>query len=493
MNLRDSLSVGPSVRSFLSWILLIALLAIIALHFGLVDVGQWTSDEFAILKFYRDKSWVAFWDRLTGWSPRPLSETLIWIYASVVNLAHKPFIGVFLGLLWMMLILTPLISLAQVRTKFYTDSQNLLLFLLLLPYELIPLFLLEHPPGALFYWPVGAAAYLTTVVALTLCFFQLAYNLAESACGRTVSSLSLILAAGSSETGAFFAIVFGCLSVVGTVVDRLAGAAHERKYLWYLTPTFVGIGVFALLLHNRAQTQEALFPTLEYHNIYVSLQTALGETLKEYLVPGHRLSTRGLSLGLILKACFFLAARYCWLSSNIKKPRRQVLIVFGLSLIATTYVSVTGSYYGYGGLTNPCHEEFRQCLIMIIVATMGVFSCHFSLKQRNIQTVKWLGVLFILTTLLFVAPRRWAALAHDYKNYSICIESRHKSWQSGLSEGTTMVWYSPPKGQVADTLLFFPGAYDLGAKASDDLAYSHIMQFFCKKHLEIRPYDPKQN
>jgi hypothetical protein len=236
---------------------LIALLAIIALHFGLVDVGQWTSDEFAILNSYRDKSWVAFWDRLTGWSPRPLSEALIWIYASVVNLAHKPFIGVFLGSLWLMLIFTPLISLAQVRTRFYGDSQNLSLFLLLLPYELIALFLLQHTPGALFYWPVGAAAYLTTLVALTLCFFQLAYNLAESRCGRTISSLSLILAAGSSETGAFFAIVFGCLSLVGTVVDRLAGAAHERKYLWYLTPTFVGIGVFALLLHNRARTQEA--------------------------------------------------------------------------------------------------------------------------------------------------------------------------------------------------------------------------------------------
>jgi hypothetical protein len=124
---------------------------------------------------------------------------------------------------------------------------------------------------------------------------------------------------------------------------------------------------------------------------------------------------------------------------------------------------------------------------------MGVFSCHFSPKQRNIQTVKWLGVVFILTTLLLVAPRRWAALAHDYKNYSICIENRHKSWQSGLSEGTAMVWYSPPKGQVADTLLFFPGAYDLGAKASDDLDYSHIMQFFGKKHLEIRPYVPEQN
>jgi hypothetical protein len=147
-----------------------------------------------------------------------------------VNLAHKPFIGVFLGSLWLMLILTPLIALAQVRTRFYSDSpQNLSLFHLLFPYELIALFLLQHIPEALFYWPVGAAAYLTTLVALTLCFFQLAYNLAESRCGRTITSLSLILAAGSSETGAFFAIVFGCLSLVGTVVDRLAGAAHERK------------------------------------------------------------------------------------------------------------------------------------------------------------------------------------------------------------------------------------------------------------------------
>ena len=488
--MRDFRSVELNVRRLPAWISLVVLVVTIALHFGLVDLGQWTNDEFAIIASYRDKPWTAFCDRVMRWSPRPISEVLIWIYACLVNLTHKPFIGIFLGSLWLMLLSTPLIAFWQVRMRFSADSRRPSLYFSIFSCLLIALFLLEHSPGELFYWPVGAAAYLTTLSAVTLCFFQLACNLTEHYGGRMIAALSLIFAAGSSETGAFFALVFGCLSLIGMSVDQFVSAVYQRKFFWHLIPAIFAIGLFGLLLHNRGRTQEALFPNPEYHNIYLSLKAALGQIPKEYLVSGHRLSTRGIILGLILKACFFLAVRYCWLSSGITVPRRQGLIIFALSVVATTYFSMAASYYGYGLLTTPWHEELRQCMVMLVVATVGLLSCHYQPRIRNKRRVEWLGGLFVLSTVILLVPQRCTALIHDYRNYPVCIGNRNKSWASGLSHGNTMIWFSPPQGQVANTLIFLPGTYDSESKNAD---YVHIMHFFNKSVLEIRPYIEKYN
>jgi hypothetical protein len=478
-------SIERFARSLLTWASLVILLAMIASHVGLVDVGQWTDDEFLIIGSYRDRGWAAFCGRLISWSPRPISEGLIWAYSCLVNWAHKPFIGAFLGLLWLLLIGTPLISFMQLRTKLSGDSRRTLKFFSLFAFALIALFLLGHSPGELFYWPAGAAAYLTTLSAITLCFFQLAGNLTEHRAGRVITAGSLICCAGSSETGAFFAFAFGCLCLVGMSVDKAKGVDYQWKILWHLVPALIGMSVLGLLAHNRVPGQAPVFATAEYHNLYLSLKAALGETLKAYLTTGHRISTRGVLLAFLLKACFFLVVRYCWLSSGVKVARQQVLIVFALSVVATTYFSVAASYYGYGGLTNPWHEELRQCLIMLLVAAVGLLSCHWHTGMSDIPRWEWLGGIFAVGMLSMVVPGRFRALVHDYKNYAVCIENRNKSWNSGLSDGNTMIWFSPPRGQVAQTLIFVPGIYYANAK---DNSYVHINQFFEKERLEIRPY-----
>jgi len=457
----------------------------IALHFGLVNLGQWAIDEFLVINTYRDKGWTAFVDRLIGWSPRPISEVLIWAYACLVNWIHKPLIGVFLGSLWLTLISAPLISFLQIRKTFFSEARGSLVFLSVFAFAPIALFLLGHSPGELFYWPVGAAAYLTTLSAITLCFLQLAFNLTEYHVGRVITSSSLILAAGSSETGAFFAVVFSCLFLTGMSVDAFRASFFQRKILWCLVPALIGIGIFGLLMQNRVRSQEAAFATAEYHSLYLSLKAALGESLKEYLVAGQRLSTRSILLGLLLKACFFLGIRYCWLSSGIKVPRRQVLLVFALSIIATTYFSVAASYYGYGGSTNDRHHELRQCLVILLIATVALLSCHYHAPICDMQKLEWLGTIFVFITLVLVVPRRFSALMHDYRNYSVCIENRNNSWNSGLSDAKTMIWLSAPQGKVASKYVIVPGMYNLNSKSPACVV--PMMHFFQKEGLEIRP------
>src|SRR6516162_5606674 len=108
----------PFVRALLAVILLAILGLLIALHFGLVSVGHWAVDEFIVINSYRNNGWTFFVDRLITWSPRPISEALIWAYACLVNWQHKPFIGVFLALLWLTLILAPLISFFKILKHF---------------------------------------------------------------------------------------------------------------------------------------------------------------------------------------------------------------------------------------------------------------------------------------------------------------------------------------------------------------------------------------
>ena len=103
-----------------------------AVHLGLVDIGQWAYDEFAIISSYRDNGLIALSTRLFHWSPRPISEILIWIYGCLVNWTHRPLIGAFLGLLWLTLISAPLIAFVQIRKDFRVNSRRSAVFLALL-------------------------------------------------------------------------------------------------------------------------------------------------------------------------------------------------------------------------------------------------------------------------------------------------------------------------------------------------------------------------
>jgi len=147
---RDFHPIELFARRLLSAVSLLILFLMIALHFGLVGMGHWALDEFIVISTYRDKGWTAFVDRLIRWSPRPISEVLIWAYACLVNWTHKPFIGAFLGLLWLTLISAPLISFLQIRTSYSEESRRPTVSLFLFAFAPIALFLLGHSPGELF-------------------------------------------------------------------------------------------------------------------------------------------------------------------------------------------------------------------------------------------------------------------------------------------------------------------------------------------------------
>ncbi|MBV9673421.1 MAG: hypothetical protein JO076_11440, partial [Verrucomicrobia bacterium] len=425
------------LRMLLCGIALAIVLGMLGLHFGLVGIGQWSFDEFSVISSYRDQGLSAFASRLWRWSPRPISEILIWIYGCLVNWTHRPLVGLFLGLLWLTLLSLPLISFVQIQKQSPTNPRSLL-FLALFSFGLIAFFLLGHNLGSLFYSPVISAAYLTTLSGITLCFFQIVFDLTERNEGRVIASLALITAGASSETGAVFAIIFGLLSLNRLFGGRMCGCSCERHVLWFCVPGLVGTAVICLLILNRQNTQEALFPTREYHNIVTSLRAGAAQLIQEFLTIGNRLSTRGIFFTLLLKACLFIGFRYCWLAGGVSVLPKQRLALLILAIIGTAYISAVASYYGYGGLTNGWHQEMRQCLIIMLVASIALFSCHYQDSNLSKKKCEWIASVAFCIAMGLAVPERWRGLVFDYRNYSACVESRIESWNSGLSDSKSM-------------------------------------------------------
>jgi hypothetical protein len=123
-------------------------------------------------------------------------------------------------------------------------------------------------------------------------------------------------------------------------------------------------------------------------------------------------------------------------------------------------------------------------LIILLITIVALFSCHYHFLAFETRRAQWLGIGFVFVTLAFVVPQRFNALKHDYRNYSVCLENRSKSWKSGLSDGDTMIWYSTPPGRIVKAYLIEPGAYDL--ESNPPARVTPLMHFFQKQHLEIR-------
>jgi hypothetical protein len=60
---------------------------------GLLPYGHWQPDEFQNLVSWRRDPAHFFWARLTTWSPRPISELLVYSYLGAVDTFHRPLIG----------------------------------------------------------------------------------------------------------------------------------------------------------------------------------------------------------------------------------------------------------------------------------------------------------------------------------------------------------------------------------------------------------------
>ena len=308
--------------------------------------------------------WSAYGQRL-AWSPRPLSETIFYSYGWVVNNLHRPLILPFLGVLWVGFLAAGLITTIQGQLE---DRERTAWPVLLVATSLMASFVAGGGLTEVFFWPAGAVAYLPTLSATLLLFLQVATGRLSTGSGRSVAFGCLLVAAGSSETGAAFVLAFALVQAVQlgwNMAGRSADPSARLPVWWWVMPAALSVIVMMAVWANRSHVLEA--PTVltsdGVGHPAVSLWRATGRLLQE--VAGWRVQTIGRTgLSERLPAELLLAAGpgLCWRRMK-RQDSETTLQIAGLAaaLLTGTLFSLAATYLHFGAPVGEWHETIRRC------------------------------------------------------------------------------------------------------------------------------------
>ena len=461
--------VVSTITAFIAVSTIIVLSAIIAAYAGLIVLSRWQGDEYFYFGYLRVGGVRFFIDRVLGWSPRPVSESIIFLYYQVVAAVHRPLATIFIVLLWTFLFAC---SLACMRRQRQAWPLRLSVALAL------PVFFLVGPGiSETFYWPMGAAAYLTTIAATTLLFWELADGVAIT---RLLPILALVGIAGSCEVGALFALGFSVL----TLPEALRQPDRRRALLFWILPGLLALLVVSVLVFGRVGTGEMAKQSGRYlHHLGASLWVAVPRLLLDLVsFGGDRVDA------LWVKFLFFLGVRWCWAATGERGSGRPAgLVAFSLASLGAAYLSIVAAYYQFDGLCCERHGTLRQCFIFLTIASLAVLSAR--PWPPRLVWFRMFAPLPIAAAALIAVADRVPALLHDYGLYQTVIAARSATWDSGRRpDAPDMVFHLPPEGRVVHGIGFPPGTY----VRNKDLPWyiDGVLMFFDKQSVVISASSP---
>lgn len=458
-------------RAALAW-----MVCIVALYAGLIGNGQWQGDEYLAFAFQRMFGFAEFRHRLAVWSPRPVSETLIALYALCVDRFRAPLIVGFLAVLWSSCIA---VVLAAVASAGGGRARHLLM-----PATVIAMALLLNRPGELFFWPVGAAAYLTTCCGITaLVLWQVADGRVCTRRQEWAHLLGLVALSWCSELGALFVVLFG--AVIGV---RAAWRRTGRVY-WWAIPTVLALALILWVRFSRASGSLLLVPGSVYAGHWLrSARAAAADFSGELVGFGDEAGKPALTIVAAASKLLLFAGFLCVCPGACPggRSRERVLLLAGLvaALLAAAWLSALLAYENFGMLCCQRHASFREWMIVLALLVGGSL-CGLRLGRPRPRLA---AACLALAAGLCLAVRA-GALRHDYALRRAEAHARSASWRSGLDpQSTAMVFELPPATRLSDDVPLAPGLY----RAKDPIAWPYlgILLFFGKQSLEVRAPAP---
>jgi hypothetical protein len=466
----------------------LVLASIIAAHAGLIGMASWGGDEYYQAAFNRDLG-TDYWltHHIFGKGPRPVSEIILVAYFAVVNHQLQPFISPFLGILWVILIASSTVSMRLV-------PRSALPYRLLLALSLITMFFVGHGVSELFFWPVGAAAYLTTLAATTFAFFLLLDRRTQTQSGQIVESACLVVAAACSEAAAMFILTLSMFRLLAVL--RSAGAwsseawkEHFRssKLAFWSAPLAMSLfSIYHVFLY-RVGDIEFSRDEPYLHLPFTSLLAAIPQFIGEFAGLSTQISVAGVLIGLLVKALFFFGFRWCWQKADRMGEPVSGLGVFALALLCGAYQMIVAAYYQFGFLCCERHDALRQCWFILALAALAVWSTRFGTSNQLLgRELDWLAPIPIVLAVLFPFAARLPDLVHDYRLYRHATSAQLDTWQSGLATGvSTMKFHPSPNGKVIQGFDLPPGQYVLTKNLPWEIR--GVMLFFHKQSMEVLP------
>ncbi len=451
------------------WLALLLMTAIVLAHAGLLPLGRWQGDEYIQCAFARDFGFSYFWSRLTGVSPRPVSEAVLFAYCRAATALGRPLIAPFLLLHWLLLAAA---CFAGMRWP-----PNV--WRLLLGAALLCLFVLGHDITELFFWPAGVAPYLDTLAAVTLLLLLTLDGRAEAGSGRLAAAACATVAAACSEMGAMFALPYAALRLI---------AGPRRPAAVWCVPLLAATAVLAaIVLSPRLAGHETGAPAeaATLHRVLPSLLAALPQFAGELFGLDDAPPTfSAIAQGVAIKLLALLAFRWCWRLAAPAAGRPPGLLIFAAAAVAGGFAAIVAAEYQFGAICCSRHAALRQCLFVLAIAALGAVVA----PERVAPGARVLAPVFLLVAAAVAFLPRASSLPADYRLRSAAVAARSATWASGQSAGPTMVWRPPPSGKIVRGPDLPPGHFAL----ADNPPWwvFGILRFFGKREVEIEAAAP---
>lgn len=451
------------------------MVAIIAVHFGLLNRGAWGGDDYTTFGAYRIGGLQYGWFRFWSWSPRPLAELLYGLYGTAVLAARSPLIVPLLFLGW-------IAFLACATPTFLRRNRDGMASHVLGTTALLAFVVLGQDVFWVFYWPLAILAYMPVIAAALFLLFSLVNEnprpqLETAGIGTT---LVLIAAAWSSESGTLVVLVFSGMAVVYQFIRDRTGASYMRIVARWLPPIAAGMLVVAFSLFNH-RTADPIFPDGDpavYHHTLASLQASAVRLPLELFSPAGEPSGHFV-LGLIVRALFFAGIYCCWVTPDPAARRdRHWLLVLALALVIEMLLELAATYRQFGAPCCTHHVEVRYGLGLVALAALAIWLP--SPPRLSLRIVRGLAPVLLVAAVIPLLLPRSKDVALDYRFYQEPGRLRAMTWQSGFSPGPAMTLYQPGANSV-----FWPMISAGHYVAGEGWWVLGILRFFGKESVDV--------
>ena len=419
---------SPLASAFASFLCL----ACVGAYASQLFLGRWQTDEYSLFTIERVRGWHALVPRL-AYSPRPVSELLLALYGRVV-LATT-----FLGLLW---VATLTLSTMTARSALPPSRLRIVLAAGLAA-SLFAFVLVNDAITETFYWPMAAAAYMPTAGSALVLLFLLSRPLSQST--RLFSGSALLVAAGSSEVGAALALGFAAAAVLDLLVRRRRPALADA---WWMAPGLLACLVFVTLLSVRAGMRElgaASHPATGHVGLAVLL--AARQLGSDILGDPDQHGPLSIVAAFATKLLFASGFASMFRLSGGTLPRRPHALL-AVSLATASFFSLFAAYLHYGDACCERQATTRAWLIdlLIVLAAASLMARFLPTRRLQDWRLAWLPGLLLVASLAPVLGRI-DGMRQDFAARTLAIQSRTRTWSSGLGDRTsTMKFYIPPDG-----------------------------------------------
>ena len=440
-------------------------LATLCAYAGLIPLGSWR-DEYFALSVQNQQGFVATMSRIVQWSPRPLSELVIYLYGLAVEHFGSPVITRAIAPFW--IVFTVCVILPVWRKGHG----------LLAATTLIAMLLMGHTVAEVFYWPFAVFAYLPTVTAAATLLTLDWGGWLERRGGRVAAVIALLVAAGCSEVGALFTLIYATLSILA------AWRTYPRYALLLLLPLLLSLVILYAEFAGRVALGVEVFgdPNIAHHPLKVLV--ALKDQLFFQLFKGDGVLIRQRSLdsGIATKLLFLVGVYFAMSAHRHEtSPAAQRLrLVLTIASLATAALILTASLYNFGVDCCERHDTMKQVYVFVALGSFASF-----LAMRLPARSAWPGPLALLLAMLIPLWTTAPKLVHDYRNYSAALQARQATWQSGHSPGPSMQVVQVYPGLIAGGVNFPPQTYQRTSSIKGLVDW--ILLYHNKQSAEIEP------